>query len=197
MVVGKTLGVRAGAGGVAELHLGELLGSLDDEGLVAEAVGEDNVAAVVSELGGGVIAGLGLGDVVAELVLILGQAQLLNGGVGSVDEVEVVGGVLIVQEDETDLEILGDAGGAVGSAAGGGVVRGSGGVRSNGAAVVAAGGEGEDHHQREKQRKKLLHFCSSKNLIYLKAPLELKTKKGSAHPYTAFGTIVRPFTGAG
>ena len=100
-----------GAGGVAELNVRELLGGLDDVGLVTEAVGEDNVAAAVGKVGRGVVALLVLRDVVAELVLILGQTQLLDGGVGGVDEVEVVGRVLIVQEDETDLEILGDAGG--------------------------------------------------------------------------------------
>ena len=51
VVVGKTLGVGAGAGGVAELNLGEFLGSGDEVRLMAEGVGEDDVAAGVGEIG--------------------------------------------------------------------------------------------------------------------------------------------------
>ena len=47
VVVGETLGVGLGAGGVAELHVGVLLGGLDHVVLMAEGVGEDDVAAFV------------------------------------------------------------------------------------------------------------------------------------------------------
>ena len=50
MVVSEFLGVSESAGGVAELDIGEFLSCLYDEGLVAEAVGEDDVAAFFSEL---------------------------------------------------------------------------------------------------------------------------------------------------
>ena len=63
VVVGQTLGVGLGAGGVAELHIGEFLGSLDHVVLMAEGVGEDDVAAGVSQLGSGVVAVLALGNV--------------------------------------------------------------------------------------------------------------------------------------
>ena len=53
MVVVKALGVRLGAGGVAELHIGEFLGSLDHVVLMTEGVGEDDVAAGVSQLSSG------------------------------------------------------------------------------------------------------------------------------------------------
>ena len=163
----EALGVRPGAGGVAELDVGELAGGLDHEVLVAEAVGEDDVAAVVGELSGGVVALLALGDVGAQDVLILGQAQGLAGGLGGVDEVEVVGGVLIVQEDETDLDLIerdaGDGGVVLRGLAHGGVVLGSlahRGVADSGLGL-AAGGESEDHHKCKQKRKKLLHFFSS------------------------------------
>ena len=90
---------------MAELHLGELLRSLQHEGLMAEGVGKDQIAAGVHQLGGSLVALVGLGDVALEHHLILGQAQLLGRSGGRVHEVLVVGGVLIVQEDETDLEI--------------------------------------------------------------------------------------------
>lgn len=63
MIVGQALGVSADAGGVAELDVGELLGGLDHEGLVAKAVGEDDVAALLSQFGGSVVALLAFGNV--------------------------------------------------------------------------------------------------------------------------------------
>ena len=50
VVVAQALGVSLGAGGVAELHVGELLGSLNHVVLVTEGVGEDDVAAVIGQL---------------------------------------------------------------------------------------------------------------------------------------------------
>ena len=49
MVVAQTLGVCLGAGGVAELHVGEFLGGLDHVVLVTKGVGKDDVAAGVSQ----------------------------------------------------------------------------------------------------------------------------------------------------
>ena len=67
MVVVKTLGVGPGTGGVAEDNIGEFLGGLDHEVLVAEGVGKDYVAALVSQLAGGLIALLGLGMLVRKM----------------------------------------------------------------------------------------------------------------------------------
>ena len=105
--VGQAGGVRLGAGGMAELDFGEFLGSLDHERLVAEGVGEHDVAAGVNQLGGGVIALLTLGDAgLQDEVLSLFQAEAFAGFSGGVDEVQVIGGVLVVQEDEPDLDLL-------------------------------------------------------------------------------------------
>ena len=47
VVVGQALGMGADAGGVAELDVLELLGGLDHVGLVAKAIGKDDVARCV------------------------------------------------------------------------------------------------------------------------------------------------------
>ena len=97
------------AGGVAELDLGALLRDLQQEALVTKAVGKHNVEAVVDHIHGGVIALLAFGNAGLDLVL---NAQLLAGFLGSVDEVLVVGGLLVVQGDEADLDLgLGVIGG--------------------------------------------------------------------------------------
>ena len=62
----------------------------------------------VSQLGGSVVALLAFGDVgLDEVIFILDQAQGLAGFLGGIDEVEVVGGVFIVQGDEAHLDLLG------------------------------------------------------------------------------------------
>lgn len=143
VVVGQALGVGADASGVAELDVLELLGGLDHEGLVAKAVGEDDVAALLSQLGGSVVALLAFGNVLLdEVVFILHQAQGLAGFLGGVDEVEVIGGVLIVQGDETHLDLLGL-----------GVVIGLVG------AAVGAGHQGQSHDQSQDHCKDFFHVC--------------------------------------
>ena len=136
VIVVKALGVRLGAGGMAELHVGELLGSLDHEVLMTEAVGEDQAAATVREIRGGLIALLALGDVGAQLIL---HALRLAGSLGGVHKVLVVGGVFVMQEDEADLEF-----GCFIAAAVGGL-------------VAAAGAESENHNHDEKQSGDFLH----------------------------------------
>ena len=137
VVVAELLGVGLGAGGVAELHVLELLGGLDHEVLVAEAVGEDDVAAGVHELGSGVVALLALGDVGLDDVLVLAQAGVLAGSLRGVDEVLVVGGVLVMQADEADLDL------ALGFVAALG--------------LAAAGAQCEHHDEREQHRNELFH----------------------------------------
>ena len=144
VVVAQTLGVRLGAGGVAELHVGEVLRGLDHVVLVTEGVGEDDVAAGVGELSGLVVALLTFGNVGHDGVL---DAERLAGLFRSVDEVEVVGGVFVVEHDEADLEI-GDF--VVVLIVGVGIVL-----------LIAAGDEGEDHDETQEQCKELLHFGKS------------------------------------
>ena len=182
MVVGGAGGVRLGAGGVAELDLGELLGSLQQEGLVTEGVSENKVAAFIDELGGGVIALLAFGNTGLEQVL---NTQLLAGFLGSVDEVEVIGGVLVVQEDEAGLDGLG-LGGGLGSLSGGsgflggGVVLGGGSLVRGGGGSLAAGGERKDHRERKDQSKNLFHFVSP--FFLFRVPPAIRSKKRTALP---------------
>ena len=106
MVVVQTLGVGTGAGAVAELHIGAFLGGVDHVGLMAEAVGEDDVAAGIDQIHGGLIALLTLGNIgLDDVALILDQTQVSAGFLGGVDEVEVVGGVLVMQGDEAHLDL--------------------------------------------------------------------------------------------
>ena len=119
---------------------------------MAEGVGEDDAAAGVHQLAGGVVAVVVLTDV--GLDDVVGDAQGLAGLLGAVDEVEVVGGVLIMEHDEAHLH-AGSGVAGTGSAGAGGLV-----------AVVAAGGQAESHGQSQQQSKKLLHsdFSSFKYL---------------------------------
>ena len=162
VVVGKALGVRLGAGGVAELHVGEFLGGLDHVVLVTKGVGKDDVAAGVSQLSGLVVALLAFGNVGDQRVL---NAQRLAGFLGGVDEVQVVGGVFIMQSDEADLEALGNfrvlsrgLGRRVLSRGLGGRVL----SRGLGGRVVrrlrSAGDQRKHHDERQQQSKNLFHF---------------------------------------
>src|SRR5699024_3186950 len=97
-------------------------------------------------------------------------------------EVEVVGGVLIMQEDEADLDLVEGDAGDLGGLAGRGVA-GLGslarrGVAGGGGLGRAAGGESKDHHECKQKRKKLLHLFSSKNSVRLKGR-SLKSKRES------------------
>ena len=151
VVIAQALGVSLGAGGVAELHIGELLGSLDHVVLVTEGVGKDDVAAVIGQLSSLVVALLTLGNVGDDRVL---HAQLFAGFLSGVDEVQVIGGVLIMEHDEADLKVGSGLGGSIGL-----------GLVAFGIVIVAlsaaAGGKGEDHRETQEQRKKLLHFNKS------------------------------------
>ena len=129
MVVGKTLGVGTGAGGVAELHIRALHGGLDHVVFMTEGVGEDDVAAFIDQVHGGLVALLTLRD--ADLVDIL-DAELFAGGLGGLHEVEVIGGLLIMQENEADFDFLGFSGGSGDS-------------------------QGEDHDQSKRERDDLFH----------------------------------------
>ena len=144
MVVSEFLGVSESAGGVAELDIGEFLSCLYDEGLVAEAVGEDDVAAFFSKLSSCVVAFLIFGDVLLENVLALVEAEVLACSLCCVHEVKVIGGVLIMQEYESNLDL-----GCVGIVVGFLVV-----------GIVAACAQCKDHDHCEQKRCNLLHHLS-------------------------------------
>ena len=158
MVVAQALGVCLRTGGVAELNIGELLGSLDHVVLMTEGIGKNDVAAGVCQLAGGIVALLALGDVGAEQVLIFGQAQGSNGFLSAVHEVQVISGVFVMQEDEAQLHIA-DRSGSLGlrssSLAFSG--RGSSGCcRSLGLATASS--QTQDHNKNQCQRKNLFHL---------------------------------------
>ena len=151
MEVAQTFGVGLHTGAGNKLYFREILGGSESEGLVTEAVGDDEIAAGVNQLGGGVIAGLGLGDVRLHHDLIVGKAELSGSGFRGVDEVEVVGGVFIVQEDESNLDVFGIGSGGLGLAGGGGgLFRG---LFRRG----AAGAQADAQRQREQESDKLFH----------------------------------------
>ena len=135
MVVGKTLGVCLGAGGVAELHVGEFLGGLNHIVLMTEGVCEDNVAAGISQVSSSLIAAVVFGNVLLHDEL---NAQLFASFLGSVQEVQVIGGVLVVQEDEANLHL-------------GGV----------GLSSSADGEQAYHHYHSQNQGKNLFHVCLS------------------------------------
>ena len=163
--VAQTFGVRLHAGAGNELHFREILGGGKSEGLVTEAVGDDEIAAGVNQLGGGIVASLRLGDVGLHHDLIVGKTELLGGSLRSVDEVEVVGGVFVMQEDESDLDL------GKGLAGDGSLFRGGIGSRGFGGCgrfcLSAAGAETDAESQREQESNELFHFCSSIFCFYL------------------------------
>ena len=89
--------------GMAELNLGMLSSSLGEIALMTKRVSKDDGAAAVNEVESSLFAFVGLGDV---LLLDVLNAELVACGLGSLDEVLVVGGVLIVKVDEADLHLL-------------------------------------------------------------------------------------------
>ena len=117
---------------------------------MTERVGENDVAAGVSQLSSLIVALLSFGNVGDQGIL---NAQLLAGSLGGVDKVQVVGRVLVMQGDEANLEIGGRLLGI-------GIRRGS--IFALG---TAAGSQGEDHRETEEQSKKLLHFSKSSFIL--------------------------------
>ena len=147
VIVGNTSGVSHSTGGVAELNIGNFLSGLQHVGLMAEGVGEDDVAAGIDQVHSGLIALLTLGDVGLDDVVSLSQTQVGNGLLGAVEEVQVIGGVLIMQADETNLD------------SGSGTVISS--AVISGRCVVTAGHQRQSHDQSQDQSKKLLHYLFS------------------------------------
>ena len=134
VVVGQVLGVRLRASRMAELDFRELQRSLNHVGFMTERVRKNDVAACVRQFSSCVVAFLTFGDVGLGFV---GDAQLLAGSLRRGDEVQVVGGVFVVQEDEADLQVILRDGRAL----------------SQCSSRQAA----QAHHQRKQQRCKLFH----------------------------------------
>ena len=174
--------VQAGVGGQIagaghEGHLGIVRGGLLHVHLMAVGVGEDDVAALLRQVHGGVVAGLVLGDVVAEDHLGVGRvvgvgrdAQLFAGGGEALDVGRVVAGVDVVDADQADLHIRGAAAGLLS----GGVICCVAGVLLTGA---TAGHQAQRHDQGQQQCKELLHSA-----LLLKIRLPKGQKRTSLLP---------------
>jgi hypothetical protein len=136
---------------------------------MAERVSEDDVAAGVSQLASSLIALLVLGDVGLENNLICAETQSLNSLVSGVDEVQVIGGVLVVQEDEADL----DAGQSVVISSLSSCIVSSGSLGSGGSGSCGAGAgaaacaQGENHAESHQQSDDLFHLKISLYTISL------------------------------
>ena len=78
---------------MSELNIGISLGSLDHVRLVTEGICKDEAAALVSQVESGLFTVVGLADVCLDDAL---YAEILASLLGSLDEVKVIGGVLIV-----------------------------------------------------------------------------------------------------
>ena len=149
-------GVVAGAGD--EDHVLELGGSLLHVALMAVGVGEDDGAALLGQIHGGVVAVFILGHVVLDDELgVQVQAQVLAGGGQALDVGHVVAGVLVVEHDAAHLDGGGGLGGGGPCGSGGGGGRGAG--RGALAAGAGAGGQAQDHDAAlEQGENSLFHF---------------------------------------
>ena len=75
---------------------------------MTKAVSEDNLAALVNEVSSCLIAIVGLCNVLLEDYLLVGETESFLNSHSSIEEVLVVGGSLVVEKNEANLEILGN-----------------------------------------------------------------------------------------
>ena len=136
---------------------------------MAEGIGEHESAAFVNQLGGSLIALLAFGDTGLQDRL---NAELSAGVLGGVDEVEVVGGVLVMQENKSGLQSGGLGGGFRSGLSGGlgaGLLRLRGGLLGGSGSFCllrAAGGHSQAHHDSQKKRDGFFHvFLLHKTLL--------------------------------
>ena len=94
-----------GTGRMAELHIGIFLGCLQHMGLMTETVGEHNLATLVCQVAGCLVAGVAFRDISLHQNLLVGQTQCGLHSLHGVDEVQVIGRIFIVQQNNADLEI--------------------------------------------------------------------------------------------
>ena len=94
---------------MAELHIRIFLGSLLHEGLMAEGVGKDDLAALVlRQVDRRVIAGVVFADAGHDDDLLVLQTEAFLDALERRDEVVVIGRVFVVQADHADLEVVRD-----------------------------------------------------------------------------------------
>ena len=164
MIVGKTLGVSSCTGSMAELNIGVLLSSLDEVGLVTEAVCKDERAALIDKVLTSLVALLTLGNVGLHDNLRIGKTGSSLSTLNCVDEVKVIGGVLVVQENEAYLELLTVVCLVVSNGSLAVIVAGS---------IAARGrksGNRDNHDNCESNRKNLLkHLSNPPNLFIIKS----------------------------
>ena len=96
----QTLSMSLGSGCMAELNIGILLSSLDDVVLMSKAVCENEIATCISKLTSCFISFLSFRNVGLGHVL---NAKLLTSCLCSVQEVQIISRVLIMQENKTCL----------------------------------------------------------------------------------------------
>ena len=108
MIIVKSFGMRLGSGCMAELYFRELLSGLDHEILVAEAVREYDAAARVRHVSCLVIALLSFRNIGLQNDLILRHAEIRRCFLRRVDKIQVIGGVLVMKENESNLHICGN-----------------------------------------------------------------------------------------
>ena len=102
VIVLDTVGVRLGAGGVCKLDLGEFPRRSDDVILMTEAVRENDVAALIHKVDCRIIACRTLGDTGLDDDSDLLLLRKVSCGV---DEVLVIGAVLVMQADHTERDV--------------------------------------------------------------------------------------------
>ena len=105
MVVGKAFGVSLGSGRMAELNVGEFFRSLNHERFMPEAVRKYYVATLIRKVSRSVIASRGFVNGIFEDHLIVGKTEGLLNFFCRVHEVQVVSGLVIVKENETDFDV--------------------------------------------------------------------------------------------
>lgn len=102
MEIGDIFGMSGGAGCMCKLNIGIFLGSLQDVGLVTEAVRKDEIATVVDKVNRSIVAFCRLGNIGPQNEFDTEIVARLSCGV---DKVLVICAVFAVQADETELEI--------------------------------------------------------------------------------------------
>ena len=106
--------VSGRTGCMAELNIREFFCNRKQEGLMSEGICENHVAALVNQVACSLCALLGFGNVSLEDDLIIRHAKCLLCFLNAVDEVQVVGGVFVVQKDDAELYLRNVCGNLVG-----------------------------------------------------------------------------------
>ena len=118
---------------MAELDVRIFGGGLEHIALLAEAGGDDDVAAVFRQVNGGLVGGFGFGNVVLNHNLVVGEAK---GSLGFLEALDVIGAValvLVANADVANLDLVG------------------------GYALGLRQGHAQNHAQHEQNANELLH----------------------------------------